>query len=181
MATISNTNTFSVTEQDPEVTESVDVAIISAPPAAPAGTGRLVHPTLGTYDYDLFPTHYSNVDNDIIVRPKWAVSEVLTGQQFTLWQGFDRDTVVKEIWRPTGNAKASMRAAQLRSLLDMFVNPPTPPSFVEWYPNYVNAYGYSVVLIDLQVGGSGVTFDYISRVSLVTEEVTLTLQIAEKL
>jgi hypothetical protein len=181
MPTLTASSTFQVTEQDALITEEVVVSIISAPPAAPAGTGRLVHPTLGTYDYDLQPTSWSNVDNDIIVRPEWSATKTLTGQKFTLWQGYDEDTVVKEKWEPTGGATAAMRNGQLRSLLDMFVNPPNPPSFVQWYPNYVNAYGYSVVLLSLEVGGEGVTFDFVSKAGLITGEVTLTLQVVEKL
>lgn len=181
MAVISANNTFSVTEQDALVEESVIIPILSAPAEAPNGTGRLVHPTLGTYDYDLAPTKWRNIDSDIVVAPKWGVTEVLTGQKFTLWQGYDRDTRVAEIWEPTGNAKASMRNEQMRMLLDLFMNPPTPPSFIEWYPNYTTSSGYKVIITGFTVGGSDVELDYVTRAGLVTGEVTLTMQIAEKL
>ena len=55
-----------------------------------------------------------------------------------------------------------MKAPQFRMFLDFWMNPPSPPSYVEWYPSYMNGNGYQVIIVDVACGGAkGVNLDYL--------------------
>jgi hypothetical protein len=180
MPTVSNSTTFDVTSAADVIVEEVTIPIISAPLAAPDGTGKLVHPTLGTYIYEYAPTSWTNIDTDIIVKPEWMTEKVLTGQKFTLWRGYDRDVVVKEKWAAK-KGDAAMLNGQIRQLLDFYQNPPTPPSYVAWYPDYTTNLGFYVIMLSLTAGGDGITFDYFTRTGMFIGEVELTMQIAARI
>lgn len=154
MATLQSSDTFSV--GDAVLTqEQINVLVVSSPIAG-SGLGRLVHPTLGTYDYEIAPIEFGNMDTDAVIAPVWASEKTLTGSANTLWNGYMADVEVYERW--TG--KVALRAAQFRMFKDMWMNPPSPPSYVEWYPNYINSNGYKVLILDVSTGGgSGVNLD----------------------
>lgn len=155
MATLTSSEIFSVGAAT-AVEESVTIPVVSAP-VAPSGTGRLVHPTLGTYDYEMAPPEWGNMDSDAVINPVWQNVKTLTSGSNTLWRGNIQDVEVYERW--TG--AVAMYAAQFRMMMDMWTNPPAPPEYVVWYPNYVNANAYKVVILDLNCGGSkGVNLDY---------------------
>jgi hypothetical protein len=48
--------------------DSVQLTVLPAV-GAPNGRGRLVHPSLGTYDYVRGPDEWTNIDGDAIIAP----------------------------------------------------------------------------------------------------------------
>lgn len=175
MSTLTATTAFTVGASS-TVVEATTVVILPAI-AAGAGRGRLVHPTLGTYDYAQMPDQWTNVDGDVIIPPIWASSKTLDGAANTLWQGNLRDVQVVETWT------FAISIAHLRAILAMWQNPPDPDDgYVAWYPNYANGNGYSVLMLDVTVGGQGVTLNYISRRhSFVIEDMALSMRVVARL
>lgn len=156
MPLLTTEETFGVADLGATVAESV-VVRVTGPVTPPNGTGRLIHPTFGTYDYEIAPDEWGNVDADILAPPIWSHSRTLTGAASTQWAGSIRDLEVYERW--TG--KVAVRAPQLRMYIDMWQNPPTAPSYLRWSPNYINAYSYNVQLISVACGGqSGINVDF---------------------
>lgn len=175
MTTLTSTATFTIADAATVVEEAQ--AIILPVASTGEGRGRLIHPTLGTYDYVHAPDEWTNLDGDVIISPIWANSKTLSGSSNTLWAGDIRDTIVEERW--TGQLSSSV--AHLRALLAMWQNPPDPAAdYVEWWPSYANALGYKVVLIALEVGGQAITLSYISRQGWVAAPITLRMRIAER-
>lgn len=175
MSTLTASTSFTVGASS-TVVESVSVTILPAI-AAGVGRGRLVHPTLGTYDYAQMPDQWTNVDGDIIISPIWASSKTLDGAANTLWQGNVRDVEVRESWT------FAVSIAQLRSILAMWQSPPDPDvGYVAWYPNYTNGLGFQVLMLEVTVGGQGVTLNYISRLhSFVIDDMALRMRIVARL
>ena len=175
MSTLTASATFTIGASSP-VVESVSVTILPAVTAG-AGRGRLVHPTLGTYDYAYMPDEWQNVDGDVIVAPIWSSAQTLDGAANTLWQGDIRDVEVEEHWT------FAVSTAHVRALASFWQNPPDPDDgYVAWYPNYINGNGYNVILLALTVGGEGVQFNYISRrYGAVIQDMVLRMRIVERL
>lgn len=175
MSTLTGSTTFSIGASS-TVTESASVVILPAI-AAGAGRGRLVHPTLGTYDYAYMPDQWMNVDGDVIIAPIWASSRTLDGAANTLWQGNIRDVEVEERWT------FAVSIAHVRSIVAFWQNPPDPDNgYVAWYPNYANGLGFDVIMSAVTVGGEGVTLNYISRRhSFVIEDMALRMRIVGRL
>ena len=156
MATFSTEATFAVGDTGVTVDESVTVNV-TGPVTAPNGTGRLIHPTLGTYDYDIAPDEWGNVDADIIAPPIWSHSLTLTGAASAKWAGTIQDLEVYERW--TG--RLAVAAGQLRMFVDMWQAPPDKPNYLRWSPNYINNNTYNVQLVALSCGGqAGVNVDF---------------------
>jgi hypothetical protein len=156
------------------VIESVALPILPAAGVG-AGRGRLVHPTLGAYDYVHAPDEWANMDGDAIISPIWATTKTLSGSCNTLWAGDLRDTVIEERW--TGALSASL--AHLRALLAVWQNPPDPAAaYVQWFPSYVNALGFNVIVLALEVGGQAVNFNFIARQGWIAQPITLRMRIA---
>lgn len=175
MSTLTASTTFSIGASS-VVVESASVVILPAV-AAGSGRGRLVHPTLGTYDYAQMPDEWVNVDADVVIAPIWASSRTLDGDANTLWQGSLRDVEVEEHWT------FAVSIAHVRAISAMWQNPPDPDDgFVAWYPNYANGNGYSVILEALSVGGEGVKLNYVSkRYGFVVDDMVLRMRIVERL
>lgn len=175
MTTLTASTTFTVGASS-TVTESASVIILPAITAG-SGRGRLVHPTLGTYDYAYMPDEWINVDGDVIIPPIWSSSKTLDGAANTLWQGHIRDVEVEEHWT------FAVSIAHLRTILSYWQNPPDPDDgYVTWYPNYANGNAYSVLMLDVSVGGQGVKLNYISRRhSWVIEDMVLRMRLVEML
>lgn len=157
------------------VVEETSVVILPAV-AAGSGRGRLVHPTLGTYDYAQMPDEWVNVDGDVLIPPVWSSTRTLDGDANTLWQGDLRDVVIEEHWT------FAVTAAHVRAIVAMWQNPPDPDDgFVQWFPNYTNGNGYNVIMEAVSVGGAGdnsVKFNYISkRFGFVVDDMVLKLRI----
>jgi hypothetical protein len=157
-------------------------------PAFPSGSGpgRLVHPTLGTYDYLQPPDEWVNLTGDVIIPPTWSDSLTLTGDSNSLWAGNIRDVTVEERWLAAGGL--AMYTAQLAMFLSMFQTPVDPATgAVLWYPNYATTLGYKVAILDCSVAGSGggggrsvsggVSLDVFSKGGFVTGAVSLTMKI----
>lgn len=173
MTTLTSSATFTVGEALTD-TSSVSITILPAIGSS-TGYGRLIHPTLGTYDYEKVPDEWTNMDGDAIIAPIWASSKTLNGTASTLMMGALRDVVVEERW--LGDISASL--TMLRTLISFWQNPPDPAiDYVEWYPNYVNDLGFKVQLIALELNGQGINFDYVSRQGYVTGTLTLRMRIA---
>ncbi|MXS85287.1 hypothetical protein ABO04_04975 [Nitrosomonas sp. HPC101] len=173
MTTLTSQTTFTVGEASTETT-SVNITILPALTGGTTGKGRLVHPTLGTYDYEQCPDEWSNVDGDAIIAPIWTSSKTLNGASNTLTMGNLRDVVVEERW--TGEISAPL--TMVRMLAFFWQNPPDPAlGYVYWYPNYLNAHGYKVIITDLELNGTGLNFDFISRQGGVTGTLVLRMRI----
>lgn len=179
MPTLSNSTTFSIGAATPAI-EEVTLTIIAAASVV-TGKGRLIHPTHGTLDYSYAPNTWTNIDGDVIPKPTWASSRTLDGASNTLWRGNIRDVVVTERWT-SASGGIIMPVTMLRNLLLFFLNPPDPASaWVLWYPTYTSELSFKVIMLDLQVGGEGVTLNSIvTRKNWVTEEVALSMRIVAR-
>ncbi len=173
MSTLTSQTTFTVGDASTETT-STSITILPALGAS-TGKGRLIHPTLGIYDYERCPDEWSNIDGDAVIAPIWASSKTLNGASNTLMMGNIRDVVVEERW--IGDISASL--TMVRTLASFWQNPPDPAvDYIEWYPNYVNALGYKVIITALELNGQGLNFDYISRQGYVSGTLVLRMRIA---
>ena len=65
----------------------------------------------------------------------------------------------------------------------MWMNPPDPvDGYVQWFPNYTNGNGYSVIMLSVTVGGEAVQLNYISRRhDFVIEDMALRMRLVERL
>jgi hypothetical protein len=182
MPTLTNSTTVEFGPEAPTVAE-ISVTSIALPiGGTPTGKGRLIHPTLGTYDYEHTPSSWDNIDADVIIPPVWASAKTLQGSANTLWTGNIRDVVCVERWdADAGDIK--MRMSMLRMLISFFTTPPDPASaYVQWWPSYTTELGFKVAITNLQVGGQGITLDTIaSRKDWARREVTLTLKLLGRL
>jgi hypothetical protein len=170
--TISASSTLMVADQTPvTVSASTVVLAASAPPMSPGGPGsplpsgsgvypggRLVHPSLGTYDYPATPTETVNVLGGVIVPPIWSHAMTLGGGIDTLWPGFKRDARVIERWI---HGASGGPIAHLIALLNFWQNPPDPttPSYVVWSPSYATTASYNVAIVAVRSGGQEITID----------------------
>lgn len=140
------------------LTETVTLTVL--PIAGPGeGKGRLIHPTLGTYDYRHAPDEWTNLSSDIVIAPVWANARTLDGAANTLWPGSMQDVECSERW----TSPVSMEISFFNQLLVFWQNPPQPPGYVEWWPSYQNDLGYRVILLEVKSGGQQVTLDFVSR------------------
>lgn len=173
MPTLTSQNTFTVGEASTE-TVSVNITVLPAL-GSDTGKGRLVHPTLGTYDYEKCPDEWLNIDGDVIIPPIWASSKALQGSSNTLFAGHIRDVVVEERWL----GELSVSIEMVRMLASFWQTPPNPSDdYVEWYPNYISPLGYKVIIVALELNGQGLNFDYISRLGHVRGDLVLRMRIA---
>lgn len=174
MTTLTNSATFEVGAGSTEI-ESATVTILPAISSG-QGRGRLIHPTLGTYDYSHMPDQWANIDGDLIVAPIWSSAKTLMGAANTLMPGHIRDVTVTERWT------FAVPIAHLRALLLFWQNPPNPDDgFVEWWPNYTSAQGFQVAMVAMEVGGEAVTLDWVSlRHSFVISDVALRMRIIDR-
>jgi len=189
--TISASSTLTVADQTPvSVSTSTVVLAASAPPMTTGGPGsplpdgsgvypggRLVHPTLGTYDYPATPTETVNVLGGVIVAPIWSHAMTLGGGVDTLWPGFKRDTRVIERWV---HGQTGGPIAHLLALLAMWQNPPDPSaaSYVVWSPSYATTASYNVALVGVRSGGQEITIDQrLRRYGFASSPVELELRI----
>jgi hypothetical protein len=183
MSTLSSSSTFTIGAGS-VVTETVPIPIL--PLISPGtGLGRLIHPTLGTLDYDYSPDEWVNLDQDVIIAPTWSTQKTLQGAINTLWQGDIRDVIVEEHWINDPNVSATW----LRHVLAFWQNPPDPVTGtpVQWWPNYATTLGFQVIMINVCVGSGlknirerydgTVLNHYANDDNWVTEPVTLTMRI----
>jgi len=156
IVTISNNNAFGVNSAA-EAVEIIDLPIWPAAPLA-SGFGRIVHPVLGGYDYEVKPDEWVNIDADVIIPPIWASTRTMTSAANVLWDGNIRDVVVEERWKALGGL--AMPIGQLRMLMSIWTMPMDPDEgFVTWYPNYISPLGFQVLPVNLTAGGQGLVFD----------------------
>ena len=154
--------------------ESVSINVLPLSAVGP-GTGKMVHPTLGTLNYPYSPDKWTNIDTDLIVPPIWASTQTLDGGASTLWAGNIKDIVVTESW----TNELSVPVAFLRALMNFWMNPPAPEvGFIEWYPSYTNELGFKVMITNVTCGGKEITMDFISRKGWVAGGMEITLKVA---
>jgi hypothetical protein len=153
-----------------------------------SGYGRIVHPTLGPFDYEVKPDEWVNIDADAVIPPVWSSSRTLTSAANVLWAGHIRDVVVEERWKALGGL--AMPITQFRMLLAIWTTPIDPDvGYVQWFPNYISGFGFSVLPLMLSMGGSQVVFDdvvnykdeYGEPIGWVTNPVTFVLKLVERL
>lgn len=185
--TISSSGSFGVAA----AAEEIVYLTLPIYPSFPVGSGRgrIVHPTLGAFDYEVKPDEWVNIDADAIIAPIWASSRTLTSAANVLWQGALRDVVVEERWKALGGL--AMPMTQMRMLMAIWTNPIDPDvSYVQWYPNYITEVGFKVLPISLVAGGQqGLVFDDVvnyldeddNPIGWITAPVTFTLKIVERL
>lgn len=153
-----------------------------------SGKGRIVHPLLGPFDYEVKPDEWVNIDADAVIPPMWSSTRTLTSAANVLWAGVLRDVTIIERWKPIGGL--SMPITQLRMLIDIWTNPIDPEDgFVKWYPTYITQVGFRVLPVGLSVGSAGIQFDDVvnyldehgKNIGWVTETVTLQMRLVERL
>lgn len=158
-------------------------------PAFPSesGFGRIVHPLLGAFDYEVKPDEWVNIDADAIIAPVWASSRTLTSAANVLWNGNLRDVVIEERWKALGGL--AMPATQLRMLLAIWTTPVDPDvGYVHWHPNYITPVAFKVLPVGLTAGGQGITFDDVINykdengdpIGWMTAPVTFQLKLVER-
>jgi hypothetical protein len=184
--TLSSKSTFGVAGAAEEIV-SLPIEIFPAYPAE-SGHGRIVHPTLGAFDYEVKPDEWVNIDADAIIPPVWSSSRTLTSAANVLWAGVLRDVVVEERWKAVGGL--AMPVTQFRMLLAIWTTPVDPDvGYVQWYPNYITGVGFKVLPVNLSAGGQGIALDDVTNykddegepIGWVTSPVTLTLKLVERL
>jgi hypothetical protein len=169
--------------------EEVDLEI-EVLPAFPdeSGYGRIIHPTLGPFDYEVKPDEWVNIDADAIIAPVWSSSRTLTSAANVLWAGNLRDVVVEERWKALGGL--AMPITQFRMLLAIWTTPVDPDvGYVQWFPNYISGLGFNVLPVGLSMGGSQIVFDDVVNykdedgepIGWVTNPVTFVLKLVERL
>ena len=174
MPTLTNSASFTVIAATP-VSESVQVRVLPLS-AGSSGTGRLVHPTLGTLDYPYAPDVWEGVDTDVLVPPVWSYAPTLSSGVNSLWAGNIKDVTPMERW----TSEVSMPMAFVRSLLNFWMNPPDPATgFVLWSPSYVNSLTYKVILSMVSSNGTTLTFSYISRQQWLEGDLQLNLRVVD--
>jgi hypothetical protein len=152
MPTLTSSSTFTIADKS-SLLAAADFQIFPSV-SYPNGNGRLVHPTLGAYDYEQKPLQWLNLDGDVLIAPTWAGTKTLGGAAVSLWKGNLADVVCEERW--TGAGGLAMPVAQLRALLAFFTNPVDPAvAYVQWFPNYTSPAGFNVILADLLAGSVG--------------------------
>jgi hypothetical protein len=153
--TISAAAIFDVADQSPV---SAEVTAIIQPPvgAGTGGRGRLVHPTLGAYDYSHTPDETVDLDGDVLFAPAWAHAATLGGGVDAVWSGHIRDALVVERW---AQGDVGCPIAHLRMLLAMRAELAPVDAPVLWAPNYATARTYKVAIVDVRAGGERVTLN----------------------
>lgn len=155
-AALTSTATFLVADASLAIAEKDEVVLPALP--VESGYGRIVHPQLGAFDYEVKPDEWMNIDADVVVAPIWASTKTLTGAANVLWPGSIRDVVAFERWKPIGGL--SMPITQLRMLMLIWTTPVDPTvGYVEWWPNYISPNGFKVIPVDLKVGSEGITLN----------------------
>jgi len=154
----------------------------------PYGRGRIIHPILGPFDYEVKPDEWVNIDAEAIIAPMWASTRTITSAANVLWQGYLRDVVVEERWKSLGGL--AMPATQLRMLIAIWTQPVDPDvGYVHWYPSYITTAGFKVLPINLSAGGQGIAVDdvinYLDEdgepIGWVTSPVTFQMKLVERL
>ena len=185
--TLTSEASFGVVGASAEEVVTIDLDIAPMFPTA-SGYGRIIHPTLGAFDYEVKPDEWVNIDADAIVPPVWASSRTLTSAANVLWQGHLRDVTVEERWKALGGL--AMPITQFRMLLAIWTTPIDPDvGYVHWYPNYITQVAFKVLPVSLSAGGQGVTFDDIVNykdedgepIGWVSAPVTFQLKLVERL
>lgn len=152
------------------------------------GHGRIIHPTLGAFDYEVKPDEWVNIDADAIIAPIWASTRTMTSAANVLWEGNLRDVTVEERWKALGGL--AMPMTQLRMLLAIWTTPMDPDvGYVQWYPTYITNVAFKVLPVALTAGGQGITFDDVANyldddgepIGWMTNPVTLTMKLVERL
>jgi hypothetical protein len=189
MTILTSSSTFTITSGSVTV-ETIAIPILPGL-AGGSGKGRLIHPTLGTLDYDFAPDEWVNIDADLIIEPIWASAKALAGSINTLWQGDVTDALVQEHWTQEVNVTLIF----LRQLLAFWQNPPDPVTGtpVQWWPNYTSVLGFNVIIFKVEVGpglvnvssaanNRGITLNAyeFGPDQWVTEPVTLTMRILSR-
>lgn len=150
MATLTNSTAFTIAAASTETADTT-VEVVSVA-AAGEGRGRLIHPTLGTFDYPYMPREWTNLDQDAVIAPVWQHQRTLGGGTATLWPGNIKDVVCTEKWEADD---LSMPMSMLRMLVAIWQNPPDPDTdYVQWWPSYTTTLGFDVAVVGLSVGGS---------------------------
>jgi hypothetical protein len=160
-------------------TETISLSVVAAPIGG-SGKGRLVHPTIGTIDYDRQPDRTDGMRGDAHIAPVWASSKALRGTANTLFAGDLRDVVCMEHW-----TQPFVTATFADVLQSIFVNPPNPSgNHVIWYPSYLNAFGFKVVITDFSLGGNRGVSTFFPRHGAGTYDrgpMSLTMRLIEKI
>jgi hypothetical protein len=174
--TLSASATFTVADQTP-VTVAADAVVQPPVGFGTGGRGRLVHPTLGAYDYAVTPDEVENCDGDVLIAPVWSHAMTLGGAVDALWPGYLRDALIVERWR---NGDVGCPIDHLRQIWQLFANPPDPVTGtpVVWTPNYINANSYNVAIVSVRSGGSAYRLDLrLARWGYAPQPVELSLRI----
>ena len=179
MSTITNEATFAIGEATLTV-ETAEVMVL--PIASPgAGAGRLIHPTLGTFDYEYSPDRWRGFHSDVVVPPVWSSVATMGGVISTLHDGSIEDVLVEEHWDDL-----AITTGQLDLFNSLYQAPPdptlgTPSGYVKWFPSYASDLGFYVILLAVDVGGGqGMDLDPLVDQGWVQGPVTLRMRIVAR-
>lgn len=176
MSVITSSATLTIADAATAV-DSLTITVIPAPVSS-TGRGRLIHPSLGSFDYARPPDEWSNMRGDAIIPPVWASTKTLLGAANTLFAGDLRDVICEERW--TQPVIASTDFADM--LIAMWVNPPDPSvAYVEWWPNYTTDQGFRVVMLGLTLGGKDITTHSLSHGGYDRGPLVLRMRLVERL
>lgn len=178
MSTLSSSATLPIGETA-TATESVALTVLPIAGAG-EGRGRLVHPTLGTYDYEQAPDEWDGLSSDVVISPRWIVTAGIFGSVVKLEDGDISDAVCEERW----TSPAALGADQWAMLLAMFTAPPDPGAgeFVEWWPSYETNLGFYVALVGLRAGANAITMTPTRQdIDEIEGPVALTLQVLARI
>jgi hypothetical protein len=172
MATLTSSATLTIADAAVAV-ESIAVNVLPVA-ATSTGRGRLIHPSLGTYDYIRGPDEWQNIDGSPVIAPIWGSQKTLLGASNTLFSGDLRDVIVEERWTQS----VAGEIAHFRMLLAMWTNPPDPAvAYVQWYPTYTSTQGFNVVMLGLTLGGREITITSLSHQGWVRGPLVLRMRI----
>ena len=154
---LSSNATFTVASSGTE-SANVTATVMPAVGYGSGGLGRLVHPTLGTYDYEWKPDQRVNLHGDVVYAPDWVHSKTVGGGALSVGSGKVGDPIVVERWN---HGEGIVPLALVEALLLFLQNPPDidAGSYVTWSPNYATSRTWNVAIVGLRVGGQEVTID----------------------
>lgn len=179
MTTLTSSATLAVGDGS-TATESITLVVL---PAIGTGTGRgrLIHPSLGTYDYPRSPDEWSYIDTDVINPPIWSSTKTLKGASSTLFVSDIQDVLHEERW--TQSLVDGVGALDfVRMMIAMWSTPPDPAvAYVQWFPNYASPLGFNVILEDLTIGSKQVTLTPLIKQGYVRGPMVLTLRVVSRI
>ena len=144
---------------------------------------RLSYPTASypAIVYDLNPQRWTNIADEVLIRPLYGTKKTLTKTATIQFSGFPSDLTIKEMWLG-GGQRVAMSRSQFSAIYTYYQNPPNTltAGHITWQPKDINNHTYQVLITSMEVGGTSlVELDHLFRTQQdwVTEGVTVSLRV----